>query len=131
PLLAGVHLEKAGSVKAARQAIVGAANGELLVARAHEGAAGPLAAAVVVDRVDVIVTRDQRAAQQRFAGSWRNVPPAFGGPAFRILVTDGDAHAAAGVVAEPEVGPCRRGGDRREQQGRQPGAGKNSNEAPG
>ena len=53
---------------AARQAIVGAADGEFLFARAHEGLAGPFAAAVVVDRVDVIVARNQRAAQQRFAG---------------------------------------------------------------
>ena len=39
---------------AARQAILGAADGEFLVARAHEGLARPFAAAVVVDRVDVI-----------------------------------------------------------------------------
>ena len=53
---------------AARQAILGAADGEFLVARAHEGVAGPFAAAVVIDRVDVIEARDQRALQQGLAG---------------------------------------------------------------
>src|SRR5262245_16853987 len=36
-LLGGVDLEEAGAIKTARQAIAGAANRELLVARAHEG----------------------------------------------------------------------------------------------
>src|SRR5688572_14771081 len=45
-LLAGVDLEEAGAVEAACKAILGAADGELLVARAHVGLTGPLAAAV-------------------------------------------------------------------------------------
>src|SRR4051812_14569449 len=53
-LLAGVDLEEAGAVEAARKAILGAADGELFVARAHVGLTGPFAATVVVDRVDVI-----------------------------------------------------------------------------
>ena len=44
---------------AARQAILGAADGELFFAGAHEGLARPFAAAVVVDGVDVIVARDK------------------------------------------------------------------------
>src|SRR5690348_15307808 len=43
-LLAGVDLEKAGAIKTARQAIADAANGKLLVARAHKGLAHPFAA---------------------------------------------------------------------------------------
>ena len=82
-LLAGVDLEEAGAVEAARQAILRAADGEFLVARAHEGLAGPFAAAVVVDRVDVIEARDQRALEQGLAGARRQVPPAFGGPGRR------------------------------------------------
>ena len=70
-LLAGVDLEEAGAVEAARQAILGALDGEFLVARAHEGLAGPFAAAVVVDRVDVIEARDQGALA---AASRRSAP---------------------------------------------------------
>ena len=92
---------------AARQAIVGAADGEFLLARAHEGVAGPFAAAVVIDRVDVIIARHQRAAQQRFAGARRHVPPAFGDPALGVLVAERDADPAAGVVAQPEIGQGR------------------------
>ena len=103
-LLAGVDLEEAGAVIAARQAILGAADGEFLLARAHERAAGPFAAAVVVDRVDVVVARDQRPAQNRLAGARGQVPPAFGGPLLGVLVADRDADPAAGVVAEPEIG---------------------------
>ena len=55
-LLAGVDLEEAGAVEAARQAILGALDGEFLVARAHEGLSRPLAAAVVIERVDVVDT---------------------------------------------------------------------------
>src|SRR5207247_11258925 len=36
-LLAGVDLEKAGAIETARQAILGALDGEFLVARTHEG----------------------------------------------------------------------------------------------
>ena len=53
-LFAGIDLEKAGAVETARQAILGALDGEFLVARTHEGLSRPFAAAVVVERVDVI-----------------------------------------------------------------------------
>ena len=69
----------------------------------------PFAAAVVIDGIDVIVTCDQRAAEQRFAGTRRDVPPAFGGPALGVLVAERYANAAASVVAQPEVGLGRRG----------------------
>ena len=103
-LVAGVDLEEAGAVVAARQTIVGAADGELLVARAHEGLARPFAAAIVVERVDVIEAGDQRAAQHGFAAAGGQVPPALGGPAFVLLVADRDPDPAAGVVAEAEIG---------------------------
>src|SRR5206468_11113070 len=85
-LLAGVDLEIAGPVIAARQAILGAADGEFLVARTHEGLPGPFTAAVIVDRVDVVVAGDQRAPEQRLAGTGRDVPPSLGGPPFGVLV---------------------------------------------
>src|SRR5262249_41110820 len=47
-LVAGIDLEEAGAVIAAREAIFGSAYGELLFPRAHEGLAGPFAAAIVV-----------------------------------------------------------------------------------
>ena len=55
-LLAGIDLEEAGAVETARQAILGALDGEFLVARTHEGLSRPFAAAVVIERVDVIDT---------------------------------------------------------------------------
>jgi len=36
-LLAGIDFEKAGPIETARQAILGALDGELIVARTHEG----------------------------------------------------------------------------------------------
>ena len=123
-LLAGVDLEEAGAVEAARQAILDAADGELLVARAHEGLARPFAAAVVVDRVDVIEARDQGALEQRLAAARRQVPPAFGGPAaVGVLVADRDADAAAGVVAQTEVGQRRRRRQRERRRDQQKSAG--------
>src|SRR2546426_11797393 len=85
-LFAGVDLKEADAVEAAREAIVGAADGELLVARAHEGLARPFAAAVVVDRVDVIEARHQRTAQHGFTTAGAQVPPALGAPPFILLV---------------------------------------------
>src|SRR5205085_10449921 len=102
-LLAGVDLEKAGAVIAARQTILDALDGELLVARAHEGLAGPFAAAVVVDGENVIEARDQRPLYQRLAAACGEIPPALRRPAFGILVADGDADPAPGIVAEAEV----------------------------
>ena len=60
-LLAGVDLEEAGAIIAAREAVLDAADGEFLVARAHEGLARPFAAAVVVDRIDIVKARDKLA----------------------------------------------------------------------
>src|SRR5262249_49307956 len=53
--LSGVDLEKAGAIEAARQAVLGSANAEFLLARAHESLARPFAATIVVDRIDIIV----------------------------------------------------------------------------
>jgi hypothetical protein len=102
-LFAGVDLEESGAVEAARQAILGALDGEFLVTRTHEGLPRPFAAAVIVECVDVIEARDKGAAQQGFAAAGRHVPPAFGGPALGVLVTERDADPARGVVAETKV----------------------------
>ena len=59
-LLAGVDLEEAAAVEAAGEAILDPADREFAVARAHEGAPGPLAAAVVVDRVDIVEAGRER-----------------------------------------------------------------------
>ena len=106
-LFAGIDLEEAGAVETARQAILSALDGEFLVARAHEGLSRPLAAAVIIERVDVIISRDQRALQQGFATARGHVPPTLGGPALGILVAQRNTHPARRVVAKAEV---RRGG---------------------
>src|SRR4029079_9890365 len=66
-LLVGIDLEKAGAIVAARQTVLSPADSELFLTCAHVSLARPLAATVVVDRIDVIVTCNQCAAQQRFA----------------------------------------------------------------
>src|SRR4051812_8515807 len=81
-LLAGVDFKETGALKPASEAILDTADRELLVARAHEGFSGPLAAAIVVDRIDVIEARDKRATQNGLAGARGKIPPAFGGPYF-------------------------------------------------
>src|SRR5262249_25558480 len=60
-LVAGIDFEKAGAIIAAREAIVRTADGELLFPRAHECLAGPFSTAVIVDRIDVIEARNERA----------------------------------------------------------------------
>ena len=94
-------------VIAVRQAVANAADRELPVARAHIGPSRPFAAAIVVDGVDIIITRDQIALEHGLAGSRRQVPPAFGGPAVSVLIADRDADPARRVVAEPEIGRGR------------------------
>src|SRR5262249_45621440 len=102
--------EAAVAVIAAREAIFGSADGELLFPRAHEGLAGPFAAAIVVDSIDVVEAGNERAAQHGLAAAGGDVPPALGGPAFVLLVTDRDPDPGAGIVAEAEIGPGRLGG---------------------
>src|SRR6202020_533684 len=72
-------------------------------ARPQEGLSRPFTAAVIVERVDVVKPRDQRALQQGFTTARRHVPPAFGGPAFGILVAKRDAHPARGFVQKTKV----------------------------
>src|SRR6185437_11877123 len=88
-LLAGIDFEKAGAIETARQAIADAAYGELLVARAHEGLPHPFAAAIVIDGVDIIITRDESPFDQGLTGASRPVPPAIRHPGLGVLVTDG------------------------------------------
>src|SRR5579871_4056246 len=106
-LLPGVHLEKAGAVKAPGEAISGAPDGEFLVARAHEGLARPFAAAVVVNRVDVVGTRREISTQQRFAIARPYVPPSLGRPAFAVLVANCNADSALGQVAHSKISGSR------------------------
>src|SRR6185312_6561422 len=116
-LLAGIDFEEAGAVEAAGEAIADALDGEFLVARAHESVSGPFAAAVVVDGVEIVVAGNQTTLEQAFAGPRRNIPPALGGPALAFLVAHGDADAAAGVVADAEIGGRRaRRGHQREHE---------------
>src|SRR5262249_57281011 len=105
-LIAGVDLEEAGAVITMRQAVADTgANHEFLVARAHECLARPLAAAVVVDRIDVVVARRQRAPQDDLASAAaRQIPPPFGGPPILVLVADGHPDPAGRVVADAEIG---------------------------
>src|SRR5262249_53323172 len=112
-LLPGVDFEKAGPVVAAGEAVSGAPDGEFLVARAHEGSARPLAAAVIVDRIDIIETRREISAKQRFAIACGNVPPALGRPTLAILVAERDTNSALGQVADAKIGGCRRRSQRR------------------
>jgi hypothetical protein len=109
PLLAGIDFEKSGAVIAARQTVADAADREFLVAGAHKGLTHPFAAAIVIDRVDIIITGDEIAFQYGFAASCRQVPPALGGPAIGILVADGDTDPARRVVAKTEIRRRRSG----------------------
>ncbi len=106
PLFAGIDLEETGAIEAARQAIFSPTDGELLFARTHEGLAGPFAAAVIVDGINIIISCDEIAAQKRFAGSGSEIPPAFSDPALIVLVAQRDADLAGRVVAEAKVGRC-------------------------
>ena len=98
-LFAGVDLKITGSVIPPREAVLGAANSEFLFPRAHIGFTRPFAAAVIVDRIDIIITRDEGPSQQRFTRTGRDVPPALGGPSFVVFVPDGDADPAARIIA--------------------------------
>ena len=79
--LSGVDLEKSRALIAAFRAFLHPPDCERLVCRAHEVLAGPFAAAVVVDGVDVQISGSGRPLSKRFAGLRRDVPPAFGRPA--------------------------------------------------
>src|SRR5882724_5146000 len=121
-LIAGVDLEKSGAIIAAREAIVGAADGELFFPRAHEGLTGPFATAIVIDGVDVVEARNQRAPQHGLAAAGGDVPPPLGRPALVLFVSDRDADPIAGIVTEAEIrlgrsgGPCAGGQTQRASQ---------------
>jgi hypothetical protein len=68
-LFASIDFEESCPFIASREAVVDAPNGELLVLRAHEGLSRPFAAALIVERVDVVKARHQRAAQQGLAAA--------------------------------------------------------------
>src|SRR6185437_551181 len=102
-LLTGINFEEAAAIIAAGETIADAADSELLVARAHEGRSHPFTAAVIVDGVDIVETRDKITLEHGLTTARGQVPPAFGGPAVGILVADRHADAARGVVAKPEI----------------------------
>src|SRR5208282_2126075 len=108
-LFAGIHLEEAGAVIAAGETITDAADREFPVAGAHKGLPHPFAAMIVVDGVDIIITRDEIALEHGFAAARRQIPPAFRGPAVGVLVADGDADPAPGIIAKAEIGRGRAG----------------------
>src|SRR4029077_6240270 len=98
PFLASVDLEEARPLETALHAVLSVADGERFGVGTHIKSACPFAAAVIGDRVDIIEETKQPALKQRFAGMRGDVPPAFGGPAFGILIADGDADSAPGGV---------------------------------
>src|SRR6516162_501021 len=104
PARAHCRREAAGAVIASRQTIGAAANDEFLVAGAHEGLAHPLAAVVVINSVDIIISCDEIALEDGFAGAGGQIPPTLRGPAIGILVADRDPHTACGIVAKTEIG---------------------------
>src|SRR5829696_8128852 len=108
-LLAGVDLDEAVAVEAAREAVLDAADRELALPGAHEGAAGPFAAAVVVDRIDIVEPRREEALEQRLAAPRRDVPPALRHPALLVAVSDRDADPARRQVAHAQIGVGGRG----------------------
>src|SRR5580698_8305761 len=85
-LLGGVHFEEPSPVITMGETVADAADRELLVARAHVRASGPLAAMVVIDSVNIIKARDEIAFEHGLAASRRQIPPAFRGPAVGVLV---------------------------------------------
>ena len=66
--------------------------------------ARPFAPAIVVDGMNIVEAANEHALEQGLAGMGRDVPPAFGGPTFGILVADGHADAACRGIAQLEVG---------------------------
>src|SRR5262249_35027472 len=108
-LLAGIDFEEAGTIVAAGETIADAADGELLVARAHEGRSHPFAAAVIVDGVDIVEAGDEVTLEHGLTTAGRQVPPAFGGPTVGVLIADRNADPASGVVAKREIGRRRPG----------------------
>src|SRR6516225_191988 len=98
-LFTGIDFEEPGAVITARQAVADALDREFLVTGAHKSLTHPFAAAIVIYGVDIIITGHEIALQYGFAGSRRQVPPALGGPAIGVFVTDGNADPARRVVA--------------------------------
>src|SRR5438105_15455494 len=86
--LAGVHLEEPGALIAALLAILDAADRERFVCSAHEVGSRPLAAAVVIEGVNVDEAAGDRSLQQRLAGLRGDVPPAFRSPTVLVAIAD-------------------------------------------
>src|SRR5499433_3427224 len=61
-----------------------------------------------IHAVDVIKPAGKRSLVERLASLGGDVPPAFGGPAAGILITDGHADAARRGIAQLEVAARRR-----------------------
>src|SRR5690606_30707854 len=90
-LVTRVDFEEAVAIEAAGQAVLRSPDRELALPGAHEGAPAPLAAAIVVDRVDVVEPAGELPAEKRFAAARRQVPPSFRHPALGVAVAEGHA----------------------------------------
>jgi len=109
PLPPGINFEKPGAVIAAGQAVADAADGELLVANAHNGLSHPFAAAIVVDGVDIITTSPRRIPCTK---PNRRTPPRVNEEAGRLARSRQQEYvfgcarkAKTGVVNVPRCGP--------------------------
>src|SRR6516164_3190707 len=109
PVAPGINFEKPGAVIAAGQAVADAADGELLVANAHNGLSHPFAAAIVVDGVDIITTSPRRIPCTK---PNRRTPPRVNEEAGRLARSRQQEYvfgyarkAKTGVVNVPRCGP--------------------------
>jgi len=107
-------MELAGAVAAALT-VLDFANRERRIGNAHRVSAGPCAAALIVNRVNIDVSARRWTLENAFAGLGANIPPAFSRPTALILVADGDADAARRRVTEFEFRLRRQGQDAGDQ----------------
>src|SRR4029453_11194554 len=82
----GVDLHEARAPVPALLAVGVVANAERLVLRAHETGTAPLAAAIVIDRVDVDIAAWHAAPEQGLAALCGKIPPALRRPSLGVLI---------------------------------------------
>src|SRR5690606_28998374 len=102
-----IHFKEARTPVSPTLAVGNVPDGEGLVLSAHVVRAGPFTTAVVVYRVNVDEAARYGSLEESFAGLGSDVPPALGGPALGVLVTDGDTDTALRGIAQLEVRMCR------------------------
>ena len=79
-------------------------NGKGLVLGTHIGLASPCPAPIIIYGVKIVISGNEIAFQQCFAGLRSDIPPSFRRPALVIAVANGDANAAGGGIAKLEIG---------------------------